>query len=840
MIEEKQQQSKSTSKETLFNLLTTKEPFRNVNLITEHITSADNIKDDIQIISNNEENYILHFASVDNMQYYINLGKKQLNFEEAIEYLKEQNQSEIKFFIKEGEIVSNKNDTIKEFLKYNYNIGINDELSYQVNNTSGKYFINFEYDNVKYEISINSKFDFSEAKLYKKNKTDQEYQEVEHIPYSQMISNKDIKTYRSLSEIQPDTPKKENVVLGIGDLHGDLFALLYPLVQSGIVAVQPDRTESSGYKLVEGPNRKYFKSVVFLGDYVDRGESSIEVMKNVVKLNKLFNATEDEVYPIEEEDNKNFIKFLCGNHDTLYTFGQYGDQQDHLLRNLKFSQYSEDRTLIHDFYDSLSVAHVENLSKGKKIYFTHSYCTAEMKKSLDGDGVYRVNGDEINLLDKGTIYQHDALNMRQLQPSSIFDRLLWVREYADDKDSQYVRTDERHVREDNELFIHGHEVQNVGFNNLKQKFYRQANETRLKLINDGEATMDYANSSAYYPEHQSNSSYINIDQEGYISIQGGILELDEKSHKLTISPCRNFDFLIPGYTRQSFEKNKDILDTKNRGLSDDLSLTTRKNSDRRATRFASLVLTKDLVEEFTIDNSVKENTDTTSTNLAINKKEEEIINMIMDEGKPEKQETRQTELQENVDLDKKPLSEDMPSKLEIDKEETINDLQRLNDLISLNTEIDNSSKGSLHIQLDDGKYTLYGYDKQNKAFFKIKDAKAFFDGKYEENGIILKKFKKFRQKTTEIKDSDEIVYIKDQKLTSASVKTIFSDYSRKKLIHQPGVEYGYINTMAMVVPVSDSMDIYTTNEKILSTSQESPETQRGCWPFRRKNRITSR
>ena len=194
-----------------------------------------------------------------------------------------------------------------------------------------------------------------------------------------------IKEYQRLSTISPENPIEDNLILSIGDTHGDMYSMLEPLLINGIIKLTPSEDEDCSYKIEEGPYKEKFRRVVFLGDYVDRGDFSVENIKNIVKLDKLFNSQNNT--KSETDNNGDFMKFLCGNHDTLYFFYNmdgYSDskQQSYELRELLFSEKEEDKKLIQDFYSALSVAHMEELDCKKELYYTHSYCTKKCKKPL--------------------------------------------------------------------------------------------------------------------------------------------------------------------------------------------------------------------------------------------------------------------------------------------------------------------------------------------------------------------------------------------------------------------------------------------------------------------------
>ena len=75
----------------------------------------------------------------------------------------------------------------------------------------------------------------------------------------------------------------ERIVI-VGDVHGDLNQFIYPLI----------------YFM---NNFKYCRKIIYLGDYLDRGESNVyiyEILSKLISVNEL----------------KDKMLFLSGNHET--------------------------------------------------------------------------------------------------------------------------------------------------------------------------------------------------------------------------------------------------------------------------------------------------------------------------------------------------------------------------------------------------------------------------------------------------------------------------------------------------------------------------------------------
>lgn len=97
--------------------------------------------------------------------------------------------------------------------------------------------------------------------------------------------------------------------------------------------------------------------------------------------------------------------------------------------------------------------------------------------------------------------------------------------------------------------------------------------------------------------------------------------------------------------------------------------------------------------------------------------------------------------------------------------------------------------------------TLYGYDDDKQAFFKIKDFDKFYESKYYKNGLILKETSS-NIKTKKINTEDKIIYIQvGQEVQEEKVQKIFAGYTKNvKLVEQSGLEIESV-TRTTSVPV---------------------------------------
>lgn len=399
------------------------------------------------------------------------------------------------------------------------------------------------------------------------------------------------RSYQFLSAIEPDKPIGTELVATIGDVHGDVYTMLQQLVQNGIIKVVQNTENPEEYKIVKGDYKDNFKRVIFLGDYVDRGPSSIEVMKNVARLNKLFNPSTTSDRPTEgSEGRDDFMKFLCGNHDALlhmYTIDQNpyknSKQQAKEISDIinAMNQSNDYKDIVVPFYQAISVAHEENLSGNKKVYFTHAYCTKQMKEAIViYDGWYELNNGEINILDKGNVNLIDKLTRTE-----IID-ILWTREFNEDgthkqKNTISFTSENQHERRVHEIFVHGHDpldyeclllesskYAEILFNSpddsfleMKCSFQLQTEKIKEQLEWYGGATIDYKNSVGYRCNNfdDSASSCMIIDQDGNFCIKGSSL-IEDQQENLIHKKFEDQQFSLEGYSNCMFNPKHDLLD----------------------------------------------------------------------------------------------------------------------------------------------------------------------------------------------------------------------------------------------------------------------------------------
>lgn len=129
---------------------------------------------------------------------------------------------------------------------------------------------------------------------------------------------------------------KEDRIIVVGDIHGDLNQLIYPLI----------------YFM---KNFKKCKKIIYLGDYIDRGESNVYIYEIINIL-------------INTHELKNKIIFLRGNHES-YDSGVY----DYM--NINVDELNESNSFIKTFmFDKfynldLDIIHYD---EEKQILFSHS------------------------------------------------------------------------------------------------------------------------------------------------------------------------------------------------------------------------------------------------------------------------------------------------------------------------------------------------------------------------------------------------------------------------------------------------------------------------------------
>ena len=349
--------------------------------------------------------------------------------------------------------------------------------------------------------------------------------------------------YKVLSGVEAKNPLKENLILVIGDTHGDMNTMLQPLIKTGIIKVVPDRTSENSYRMEQGPYKDNFRRVIFLGDYVDKGDFSLENMKNVIKLDKLFNE-ENGKTTTGEKSRQDFMRFLCGNHDV---FTEYIEGESYIREYKKIYPKT-----IQDFQKRLSVMHIEQLENGQQLCFTHSTCLKSTKKAADtNDGNIKLTSKNIpvNLLNKGEIPRLEKkIHMRFLWKSlinsasvekeigkSLVFPLFWKRENCE-KCSSIKNDDLIDTEQDNSLFIHGHTIVKSTCDNTKSerdKYKDRCRRSLTRLKENHMTSIDFGNSYGINKINSekgaiSNSSYMVFDQEGHYYIEGSSLTEDTR------------------------------------------------------------------------------------------------------------------------------------------------------------------------------------------------------------------------------------------------------------------------------------------------------------------------